>query len=231
MPTTSRFPSPRQRLVLTPLFEFLVRYFRARPHGLDLVPTDRPVVYVGKHPRCWLYFETMVLGYFAFFAHGERPAIRVLEKRDTSLHRAPLIGLIRRNVNAMPASEDGAVEALAAGESVLLFPGGPREMFGAPDVIRWEGRRGFARIAARAGAPVVPFAIAGADRQHPWHLRVGRSATMWLPPLPLPVRLDVHFGAPMSPPRPDDAPALARFAEEVAAATQQLLAAAGQGRR
>ncbi len=220
--TRASFPSPRQRLLLTPLLELLVHYFRARAHDLDLVPRDRPVVYVGKHPRTWLYFEIMMLGYLAYFRRGDRPAIKILEKQDTSLHRAPLLGFIRRNVNAIPASEEGAVAALRGGESVLLFPGGPREMFGAPDVIRWSGHRGFARIAARAGAPVVPFAIAGADRQHPWRVRIGRRATLWLPPVPLPVRLDVHFGAPMAPP-PDDPGAVARFADEVAGETQRLL--------
>lgn len=43
------------------------------------------------------------------------------------------------------------------------------------------------------------------------------------PPIPLPIRLDVHYGAPMRPPPPEDDAALAAFADEVAAATQALL--------
>jgi len=93
-----------------------------------------------------------------------------------------------------------------------------------------DGRRGFARIAALAGAPVVPFAIAGADRQHPWRVRIGRSNTLWLPPIPLPVRFDVHFGAPMAPPPPGDDAELARFADAVAAATQDLVTSAVRAR-
>ena len=231
MAAPQRYPSPAQRRALTPRFASLVRYFRARARGIELIPTDRPVVYVGTHPRGWLYLETMVLGWFAFFARADRPAIRVLEKEGTSVHKIPLVGFIRRNVNAIPASEDGAVETLAAGESVLIFPGGPREMFGAPDRLRWGGHRGFARIAARARAPVVPFAIAGADRQHPWRLRLGRSNTLWLPPIPLPVRMDVHFGAPMDPPPAADREALTRFADQVAEATQRLLTTAVEQQR
>jgi 1-acyl-sn-glycerol-3-phosphate acyltransferase len=224
------YPSPRQRAILTPLFRLLRRYFRARAHGLAAIPADRPVVYVAKHPRGYLYFETMLLGVFTFFDDPRRPEMQVMEKRDTSLHRAPLVGWIRRNVNTIPASEDAAVAALAAGRSVLVFPGGARELFGPPDELRWAGRTGFARVAARAGVPVIPVAIAGADRQHPWHLRIGKRNTLWLPPLPLPVRLDFWFGAPLAPPPADEAEAVARFADRVAAETQDLLRVATSAR-
>lgn len=203
-------------------------YYRARTHGLEAVPKDRPVLYVAKHPRSYLYFETMLLGLFTFFSDRRWPEIQVMEKRDTSLHRTPLIGWLRRNVNTIPASEDAAVEALAAGRSVLVFPGGARELFGEPDVLHWAGHRGFARIAARAHVPLVPLAIAGADRQHLWRLRLGRSNTLWLPPLPLPARLDYWFGAPIAPPDHAAPDRLAAFAEAVEAETRALLAAASR---
>lgn len=220
------YPSPRQRAILTPLFRFLRVYFRARAHGLEAVPTGRPVLYVAKHPRGYLYLETMLLGVFTSFDDPSLPEMQVMEKRGTSLHRTPILGWLRRNVNTIAATEDDAVEALAAGRSVLVFPGGARELFGPPNVIRWSGHDGFARIAARAGVPVVPVAIAGADRQHPWHLRIGKRGTVWLPPVPLPVRLDYWFGAPLLPPAPDRTDAVARFADDVALRTQDLLHAA-----
>ena len=226
MTEARRFPTPRQRALLTPIIAASAWYFRARAHGVERIPADRPVLFVGKHPRGWLYLEIMVLGWFVFFRRGGRPSIRVMEKQGTSLHEAPLIGLIRRNVNAIPATEEAALAAFAGGESVLMFPGGPREMFGEPDVLQWAGRRGFARIAARGGVAVVPFAIAGADRQHPWRVRLGKRRTLWLPPVPLPVRMEVHFGAPMDPPPADDPGAVDRFADAVAAETQRLLDAA-----
>ena len=124
------YPSPRQRAVLTPLFRFLRAYYRARAHGLEAVPPDRQVLYVAKHPRCYLYFETMLLGVFTFFGDPRLPEMQVMEKRGTSLQLAPILGWIRRNVNTIAATEDGAVEALVAGRSVLVFPGGARELFG-----------------------------------------------------------------------------------------------------
>jgi len=225
------YPSPRQRAVLLPFFHALRAWHRAKAHGLEGLPRDRPVLFVAKHPRGWLYFETMLLGLFTFFTDRSWPEIQVMEKRGTSLHATPLIGWLRRNVNTIPATEEAALEALAAGRSVLVFPGGSRELFGEPDVLNWGRHRGFARIAARAGVPVVPLAIAGADRQHPWRMRVGRNNTLWLPPLPLPVQLDYWFGAPMTPPAGASPEALDRFAGEVEAATQGLLDRSSPARR
>lgn len=222
------YPSARQRAILMPLFRVLRAYYRARPHGLENLPRHRPLLYVAKHPRCYLYFETMLLGFFTFLADSELPEIQVMEKQGTSLHRTPLVGWLRRNVNAIPATEDAAVHALEAGRSVLVFPGGARELLGEPDVVSWRGRRGFARIAARAGVPVVPVAIAGADRQHPWRLRIGKENTLWLPPLPLPARLDYWFGAPIAPPAAASTDRVASFANEVAAATQALIDSASR---
>jgi 1-acyl-sn-glycerol-3-phosphate acyltransferase len=218
----------RQRAVIAPLARGLRLWYRPRVHGLEGVPRDRPVVYVGKHPRSWLYLETILLGLVTFW-DGGRPAFRPMEQRGTSLHHLPVVRWLRRHVGAIPATEAAALAALRAGESVLLFPGGARELYGPPDRIAWEGRRGFARIAQAAGAPVVPFAIGGADRQHPLRIALGARRSLWVPPLPLPVRLDLLFGAPLVPP-PGGAKALASFADEVAAEVTRLLARARKAR-
>jgi hypothetical protein len=77
----------------------------------------------------------------------------------------------------------------------------------------------------------VPFAIGGADRQHPLRLALGRRGSLWLPPVPLPVALEYHFGAPLPPPPAGDAAAIARLAERAAAATRALLERASARRR
>ncbi len=232
----TRFPRTwRQKAVLVPAARALKLWYRPRVIGLDQVPADRPVVYVGKHPRTFLYLEIMLLGVVSFWDPGRVP-FRPMEKRGTSLHRLPGLSWIRRHVGTIEATEEAALAALAGGESVLLFPGGARELYGPKDVIDWKGRRGYARIAAKAGVPVVPFAIAGADQQHPWRVPLGKSGSLWLPLVPLPVPLDFVFGAPIAPPpaREDatlDGPAIAAFADRVAAETQALLTGATKGRR
>jgi len=229
--TSDRFPRTwRQKAVLVPAARALKLWFRPRVTGLELVPKDRPVLYVGKHPRTFLYLETMLLGLVSFW-DGDRLPFRPMEKRGTSLHRAPITSWVRRHVGTIEATEEAALAAFAGGESVLLFPGGARELYGPPDTLDWKGRRGFARIAAAAGVPVVPLAIAGADQQHPWRVPLGKSASLWLPLVPLPVPLDFVFGAPMAPPPPEDAEAIAAFADRVTAETSALLARAIAGRR
>lgn len=226
----SRFPRTwRQTALLAPAARALKLWYRPRVHGLDAVPRRTPVVYVGKHPRSWLYLEVMLLALLTFWDEDRLP-FRPMEERDTSLHRLPGLGWVRRHVGSIPATERAALAALAGGESVLVFPGGARELRGPRDTVGWRGRRGFARIAARAGAPIVPFAVGGADQQHPLALPLGRGATLWLPPLPLPVPLDFWFGAPIAPPA-NEPEAIAACADGAAAATQALLDHAAVSRR
>jgi 1-acyl-sn-glycerol-3-phosphate acyltransferase len=228
---TSPFPRTwRQDAVLVPLARALRLWYRPRVHGLDAVPAARPVVYVAKHPRSYLYLETILLGLVTFWDSGRVP-FRPMEKRGTSLHRTPGISWIRRHVGTIEASEEAALAALAGGESLLVFPGGARELYGTPDAIDWKGRRGFARIASAAGTPVVPLAIGGADQQHPVRLPLGKGGSLWLPLLPLPVPLDYWFGEPMAPPPAGDASALAAFGDAAARATQALLDRAARERR
>jgi len=236
MTAPARYPPPPrvQAILLTPLRPLLRLWFRPRVAGLENVPKDRPVVFVAKHPKGFLYLETILLGFIVYWVKRDRPLIRPMEQRNTSIHRTPILGFVRRNVNTVPATEEAGLATLAAGESVLIFPGGGRELYGPPDRLDWNGRRGFARIAAKGRVPVVPVAIVGADRQHPWRLPLGGKRSLWFPPFPLPVRFDYAFGAPMEPPSPDDAEAVAEFAERVAEETQALIdrtAAAREGDR
>jgi 1-acyl-sn-glycerol-3-phosphate acyltransferase len=228
---TDRFPRTwRQEALIVPALRALKLWYRPRVHGLDHVPVDRPVVYVGKHPRTFLYLEIMMLSVLSFW-DVHRVPFHAMEKRGTSLHRFPGLGWIRKHAGTIEATEEAGLATLRAGESVLVFPGGARELYGPPDVIDWKGRRGYARMAAAAGAPVVPFAIAGADQQHPWRVPLGRSGSLWLPLFPLPVPLDFHFGAPLAPPLPGDREALAAFADRVAAEASALLGRAASSRR
>jgi 1-acyl-sn-glycerol-3-phosphate acyltransferase len=221
------------RRVVIPLAHAFAHYSRARVFGDNLIPSDGPVIYVGKHPRSYLYLETALLGVFAFWDSG-RPPFRVLESAHASTQRAPLHSWIRHHVGAIPAIEESALEVLRNGESLLIFPGGTRELYGAPDQLRWHGREGYARLAVTAQVPVIPFAIAGADQQHPMRISVGRSS-IWLPPIPLPVPLDFYFGAPLLPPvEPVDGEirgVISAYAAQVHAATTGLLAAAVAERR
>jgi 1-acyl-sn-glycerol-3-phosphate acyltransferase len=57
-----------------------------------------------------------------------------------------------------------AVERVRAGEVVVIFPEGTRKEKGLVKRYESRPRTGAARVALRAGAPLVPAAIAGTDR-------------------------------------------------------------------
>jgi 1-acyl-sn-glycerol-3-phosphate acyltransferase len=215
--------SPRGRRPFIALggVQFLLsRWFRAEMEGLELLPRDRPVIVVAKHPRTSVYAETLLLLAHTCRERGS-PPFRVMEERGSS---SDPVACRRSHLGAIPASDDAALEALARGESLLVFPGGARELHGPRDAIQWRGRRRYARLAALTGTPVVPLAILGADRQHPWKLQLGPRTVLWLPLLPLPVKLVYRFGAPMKPPPAADTASVAAFSEAVAHATRRLLA-------
>jgi 1-acyl-sn-glycerol-3-phosphate acyltransferase len=209
------------RYVLGGLAWMLERYHRVEVHGLESLPRNRPLIFVAKHPRTWLYTETLLLLANALAKGGLLP-FRMMLRSEARLDE-PILSWLRSRVGGIPPTQEAALAALRQGESLLVFPGGRRELAGPRDAIQWRGRRGYARLAALTSTPVVPLAILGADWKHPLSVHLcGR--TLLLPLLPLPVKLSYHFGAPMEPPPSADATRIASFSEGVAHATRQLLA-------
>jgi 1-acyl-sn-glycerol-3-phosphate acyltransferase len=87
------------------------------------------------------------------------------------IFRAPLVGRMARRLGFIPVqrgsstaahSLDAALEALAAGEAVGLYPEGRITR----DPAMWPERAktGAVRLALRSGAPIVPIAMVGAHR-------------------------------------------------------------------
>ena len=89
----------------------------------------------------------------------------------SGVFRAPLLGpLVRRlgfirverGASDAASSLDAAVEALAAGEAVGIFPEG--RLTREPDHWPERAKTGMVRLALRSGAPIVPVAMVGAHR-------------------------------------------------------------------
>ncbi len=75
------------------------------------------------------------------------------------------IGPILERCGLRPANPHDAVAALRAGHKVFVMPGGDREAakpWSQRNRVMFNGRTGFARVAAEAGAPVVPIVVTGA---------------------------------------------------------------------
>lgn len=66
----------------------------------------------------------------------------------------------------VPGDPSVAEILMARGETILVFPGGGREVAkrkGEKYQLLWENRMGFARLAVKHGYPIVPFATVGAE--------------------------------------------------------------------
>jgi 1-acyl-sn-glycerol-3-phosphate acyltransferase len=79
------------------------------------------------------------------------------------------------------AAIETAVERVRAGEVVVIFPEGTRKEKGLIKRYESRPRTGAARVALRAGAPLVPAAITGTDRL----LRLGPLKVAYGPPVDL----------------------------------------------
>jgi hypothetical protein len=102
----------------------------------------------------------------------------------------PAGGWMRR-LGCIPSTYEAAEAALANGISALVFPGGDHEA-GRPiwqaNQVQFAGRKGFLKIARKAGVPVVPMGIRGShftapilwrsDRVVPWLLVLPRLTGM-----------------------------------------------------
>ena len=172
---------------------FRMQGWRYDVKGTEHVPTRGGAVIVANHFSFWDFF---LVGRAPYLGSG-RP-VRVLAK--DSLFRAPVFGWLMRRAQHIPvhrgAGTDAfasAVAALERGELVLVLP----EATISPAHERLAFKTGAARMAARAGVPVVPAASWGSHRFH----SVRRRPT-WSWRLPVAIR----YGAPLHP-APDDDPA------------------------
>ena len=145
----------------------------------------------------------------------------------------PLAGTVLRELGALPGRRNAAVELLEQDELVIVYPGGARDSMkgrGQKYQLLWEGRTGFADVAIRANAPIVPVAAIGPDDVFPVLTRRGVVPLSVLGPdriplfLPVPRRVPFRYfvGEPVYP-RADST--AHQLAAEVRTALAALIAA------
>jgi 1-acyl-sn-glycerol-3-phosphate acyltransferase len=202
------------QVVLMPAARALYRgWFRVRIRGLEHVPSDGPALLVANHsgvlPLDALMLQVGVL--------DEHPAHRHLRMLGADLvYSLPVLGGLARKSGHVPANPAEAERLLRDGELVGVFPEGFKGI-GKPFSERYRlqrfGRGGFAHTALRAGVPIVPCAIVGAEEIYP---KVGELPELaarlrlpyfpvtplfpWLGPLgmiPLPSKWLIEFCEPV----------------------------------
>ncbi|MDP3502853.1 MAG: 1-acyl-sn-glycerol-3-phosphate acyltransferase [Myxococcales bacterium] len=186
---------------LQPLADALYeRYWRVTVEGANLVPPGASVL-VANHAGA-LPIDGPLL-HHALKRHRAdlKPARWLLE--DQIFH-APGLGVLWNRLGAVRASPENAMQLLADSTPIVVFPEGIQGL-SKPFAERYQlqrfGRGGYVKIAARAGVPIVPVAIVGAEESMPLLAKLPGSALgmpflpLTLPPLP--ARWFLKFGTPI----------------------------------
>jgi 1-acyl-sn-glycerol-3-phosphate acyltransferase len=194
-----------------PLYE---RWFRVEVNGVQNIPDEGGALLVANHAGgLWALDAAMT----AVAVHVEHPRGRFLRMLGADLlFGLPGIGSFARKTGSTLACADDAERLLAAGELVGVWPEGFKGI-GKPFRERYKlqrfGRGGFVQAAIKAGVPIIPVSIVGAEEIHPV---LGNARTLarlldlpyfpltptfpWLGPLglvPLPSKWYIEFGCPI----------------------------------
>jgi 1-acyl-sn-glycerol-3-phosphate acyltransferase len=147
------------------LWNVLVDYwFRMEMDGWDNLPKS-PVLLVGIHSGAPFVWDAWTVGVQWWRRFGqERP---LHGTAHDALMAIPVIGQYFRAMGVLPAAPDSIATALAEGRDVAVWPGGEVDSlrpWRERDRANLAGRKGFVKMAIRAGVPIVPIAtVGGAD--------------------------------------------------------------------
>lgn len=132
-----------------------------RIDGYPNLPGDGRYLLVGNHTTLGLFdVPFVVLG-----VH-EETGVLVRSLGERQHFRLPVWRDLLTRFGAVDGSRENARRLMRAGEPILVFPGGGREVArrrGDYYPLVWRERIGFARLALEFGYPVVPFAMVGVD--------------------------------------------------------------------
>ena len=141
-------------------------WFRVEWEGLENIPTDGGALLVANHAAAIPSDAPVIM-------HGIETELGrpVYGLADDLFKGLPVVGTLWSRTGGVPAHPDNAYRLLREQKQlVLVFPEGtkgPGKNFSQRYQLRRFGRGGFVEIAMRAGVPVVPIAVVGAEESMP----------------------------------------------------------------
>ena len=231
--------------VLMPMVRWLYQnWFRVRMRGLENIPDTGAALVVSNHAGVLPIDVVMV----QVGVHYEHPRHRNLRLLGADLvYEVPLLAQLARRSGHTEASPEQAHKLLTSGQLVGVCPEGFK-VTGKPFRERYQlrrfGRGGFAVSAIRAGVPIIPCAIVGAEEIYPM---IGNARWLaellglpyfpitplfpWFGPLgmiPLPSDWIIAFGEPVptghyGPAAAGDSAAVCELADRVRDIIQQMV--------
>jgi 1-acyl-sn-glycerol-3-phosphate acyltransferase len=161
------------------------RWFRVEWEGLDKIPTEGGALLVANHAAAIPSDAPVIM-------HGIESELGrpVYGLADYFFRKAPVIGTLWSRAGGVPAHPDNAYRLLREqNQLVLVFPEGtkgPSKTINERYRLRRFGRGGFVEIAMRAGVPVIPIAVVGAEESMPTLMRLPSLAKpLGLPYVPV----------------------------------------------
>jgi 1-acyl-sn-glycerol-3-phosphate acyltransferase len=160
-------PEFNARVLIPAIRLFYQHWFRIELRGLPNVPEAGPALLVANHSGT-LPLDALML---QAGLYDEHPAHRNLRLLGADLvYEIPLLASLARKAGHTRARPADAHVLLRSGELVGVFPEGFKGI-GKPFADRYQlqrfGRGGFAVTAIRAGVPIIPCAIVGAEEIYP----------------------------------------------------------------
>lgn len=186
-----------------PISDFLYdRYWRVSVVGADHIPEGGAIL-VGNHSGA-IPADGPVLRQALQRERPDLPEARWLV--EDQIFNAPYLGTLFNRMGAVRACPENAFRLLEERRPVIVFPEGIQGI-GKPFSQRYQlkrlGRGGFAKLAVRAGMPIVPVAIVGAEESLPLLAKLPTNflgLPYWpVTPPPLPAKWTIRFGEPIRP--------------------------------
>jgi 1-acyl-sn-glycerol-3-phosphate acyltransferase len=161
------------------------RWFRVEWEGIENIPATGGALLVANHAGALPSDAPMIM-------HGieEELGRAVYGLADNFFRTIPGVGTAWSRTGGVPAHPDNAYRILRDHQQLaLVFPEGskgPSKLVSERYRLRRFGRGGFVETAMRAGVPVVPIAVIGAEESMPILFRLPAAAkTLKVPYLPV----------------------------------------------
>ncbi len=136
-------------------------YFRPTFLGTENLVPNKPAMYVGNHTIYGVLDSPILIDYL-FTEHK----IAVVSLADHMHFHIPIWKEVVKRVGGVDGIQEYAKEAMRQGYSILVFPGGGREVIkrkGEAYQLIWKQRFGFLKLAQEFGYDIAPFVALGGD--------------------------------------------------------------------
>jgi len=179
-------------------------YFRVEAYGLNNIPSKGRILLISHHSGQIPTDAVLISIAVATNPNGPRAVRSMIERYSPTL---PFIGNLLNDLGAVIGDPINCIKMLERDEAVIVFPEGIK---GA--VKHWKKRyqlqrfgTGFMRLALKTNSPIVPIAVIGCEETMPglgsYDLLAKLIGVPKIPitiPFPLPVKVRLFFGQPMT---------------------------------